>query len=258
MGVDRDFEFEFYHKWQRGTLNLITDVPGVRVGHTTRTDPEKGVHTGCTVILPHSGNLFRDKCMAGAAVLNGFGKSAGLIQVEVLGTIDRELQPFASRLRAPITRDDLVRLTEIKIKRISKFDAFKADQHIRQLEEDIEQTQKNLNQLTKFTIRWFEALRKKYGAAYPRKTEISSFGSVNRAQVAVANETLYIDDEGFAGYGVKKGNPVCKCSTLWNALPGDRHNASHVVSRWYPCLRYWLLRCYLHDDSQYESAGSCI
>lgn len=79
---------------------------------------------------------------------------------EVLGTIDRELQPFASRLRAPITRDDLVRLTEIKIKRISKFDAFKADQHIRQLEEDIEQTQKNLNQLTKFTIRWFEALRK--------------------------------------------------------------------------------------------------
>jgi hypothetical protein len=72
-------------------------------------------------------------------------------------------------------------------------------QHIRQLEEDIEQTQKNLNQLTKFTIRWFEALRKKYGAAYPRKTEISSFGSVNRAQVAVANETLYIDDEGFAG-----------------------------------------------------------
>ena len=56
----------------------------------------------------------------------------------MLGTIDRELQPFASRLRAPITRDDLVRLTEIKIKRISKFDAFKADQHIRQLEEDIE------------------------------------------------------------------------------------------------------------------------
>ena len=88
MGVDQGFEFELYHKWQRGTLNLITDVPGVRVGHTTRTDPEKGVHTGCTVILPHSGNLFRDKCMAGAAVLNGFGKSAGLIQVEELGTIE--------------------------------------------------------------------------------------------------------------------------------------------------------------------------
>ena len=148
---------------------------------------------------------------------------------EVLGTIDRELQPFASRLRAPITRDDLVRLTEIKIKRISKFDAFKADQHIRQLEEDIEQTQKNLNQLTKFTIRWFEALRKKYGAAYPRKTEISSFGSVNRAQVAVANETLYIDDEGFAGYGVKKGNPVCKCSTLDDVLIIDNAGVLKIV-----------------------------
>ena len=88
MGLDQGFEFELYHKWQRGTLNLITDVPGVLVGHTTRTDPEKGIHTGCTVILPHSGNLFRDKCMAGAAVLNGFGKSAGLIQVEELGTIE--------------------------------------------------------------------------------------------------------------------------------------------------------------------------
>ena len=147
----------------------------------------------------------------------------------MLGTIDRELQPFASRLRAPFTRDDLVRLTEIKIKRISKFDAFKADQHIRQLEEDIEQTQKNLNQLTKFTIRWFEALRKKYGAAYPRKTEISSFGSVNRAQVAVANETLYIDDEGFAGYGVKKGNPVCKCSTLDDVLIIDNAGVLKIV-----------------------------
>ena len=88
MGLGLDFEFELYHKWQRGALNLITDVPGVRVGHTTLTDPEAGIHTGCTAIVPHSGNLFRDKCMAGAAVLNGFGKSAGLIQVEELGTIE--------------------------------------------------------------------------------------------------------------------------------------------------------------------------
>lgn len=88
MGLGQDFEFELYHKWQRGARNLITDVPGVRVGHTTLTDPEAGVHTGCTAIVPHSGNLFRDKCMAGAAVLNGFGKSVGLIQVEELGTIE--------------------------------------------------------------------------------------------------------------------------------------------------------------------------
>ena len=92
-----------------------------------------------------------------------------------------------------------------------------------------EQTQKNLSQLTKFTIRWFEALRKKYGAAYPRKTEISSFGSVDRAQVAVANETLYIDEEGFAGYGVKKGNPVCKCSTLDDVLVIDSTGVLKIV-----------------------------
>lgn len=148
---------------------------------------------------------------------------------EVLSTIDAELKPFAGQLRAPITREDLIRLTEIKIKRISKFDAFKADQHIRQLEADIEQTQKNLSQLTKFTIRWFESLRKKYGAAYPRKTEISSFDSVDRAQVAVANETLYIDEEGFAGYGVKKGNPVCKCSTLDDVLIIDNTGILKIV-----------------------------
>ena len=88
MGLGQNFEFELYHKWQRGPRNLITDVPGVLVGHTTRSDPAQGIHTGCTAILPHGGNLFRDKCLAGAAVLNGFGKSAGLIQVEELGTIE--------------------------------------------------------------------------------------------------------------------------------------------------------------------------
>lgn len=148
---------------------------------------------------------------------------------EVLSTIDAELKPFAGQLRAPVTGDDLIRLTEIKIKRISKFDAFKADQHIRQLETDIEQTQKNLSQITKFTIRWFESLRKKYGASYPRKTEISSFHSVDRAQVAVANETLYIDEEGFAGYGVKKANPVCKCSTLDDVLIIDNTGVLRIV-----------------------------
>lgn len=148
---------------------------------------------------------------------------------EVLSTIEQELQPYTHLLKAPITRDDLIRLTEIKIKRISKYDAFKADNHIKQLEAEIEQTQKNLNQLTKFTIRWFESLRKKYGANFPRKTEISSFNSVDRAQVAAATETLYIDDEGFAGYGVKKGNPICKCSTLDDVIIVDSSGVLKIV-----------------------------
>lgn len=148
---------------------------------------------------------------------------------DVLGTIDRELEPYKKQLKEPVTREDLVRLTEIKIKRISKFDAFKADQHIRQLEADIEQTLKNLGQLTKFTIRWFDNIRKKYGAAFPRKTEISSFDSVDRAQVAAATETLYIDEDGFAGFGVKKGNPVCKCSTLDDILIIDNAGVLKII-----------------------------
>lgn len=130
----------------------------------------------------------------------------------VLKTIEKELKPFVKKLRRAVTEEDIVRLTEIKIKRISKFDAFKADNYLKQLEADIEQTNKNLNNLTRYTIRWFENITKKYGKNFPRRTEITALGNVDRAQVAVANETLYIDDEGFAGYGVKKGNPITKCS----------------------------------------------
>lgn len=132
----------------------------------------------------------------------------------VLEAIDKGLNPFKSKLKREITEDDLIRLTEIKIKRISKFDSFKADEDLKDLEKEIAQTEKNLANLTRFTIRWFENIRKKYGENFPRRTEIASFGSVDRAEVAAATETLYLDDEGFAGWGVKKGNPICKCSTL--------------------------------------------
>ena len=74
--------------YKRQEKNLITDVPGVRVGHVTLNDDDKDVHTGVTAVLPHSGNLFKDKVTAGVSVINGFGKSTGLIQVEELGTIE--------------------------------------------------------------------------------------------------------------------------------------------------------------------------
>lgn len=69
-------------------MNLITDVPGVRVGHVTHNDDARDIHTGVTAVFPHSGNLFREKVAAGVSVINGFGKSAGLIQVEELGTVE--------------------------------------------------------------------------------------------------------------------------------------------------------------------------
>jgi topoisomerase-4 subunit A len=134
----------------------------------------------------------------------------------VIKAIDDGLKPFKKLLKREVTEEDIVRLTEIKIKRISKFDAFKADEEIRGLEKLIEETEKNLRNLTKFTIKWFEELGKKYGAGRERKTEIASFDRVDRMQVVAATETLYLDAKnGFAGYGLKKdGEPVERCSTI--------------------------------------------
>jgi topoisomerase-4 subunit A len=134
----------------------------------------------------------------------------------VLKAIDAGLQPFKKLLKREVTEDDLVRLTEIRIKRISKFNSFKADEEIRGLEKSIDENEKNLRNLTKFTIRWFEELGKKYGKGRERRTEIASFDRVDRMQVVAATETLYLDvKNGFAGYGLKKdGEPVEKCSTI--------------------------------------------
>jgi len=133
----------------------------------------------------------------------------------VLKAIDDGLKPFKKLLKREVTEEDLVRLTEIKIKRISKFDSFKADEEIKALEKDIDETEKNLKQLTKYSIRWFEELKKKYGKGRERKTEITTFDRVDRSQVILATETLYLDDKnGFAGYGLKKETPLERCSTL--------------------------------------------
>lgn len=86
MGLPESCKLDLHSKLPHGQRNLISDVPGVRVGHATIDEGD--VHTGVTVVLPHEGNLFREKVMAGAAVINGFGKSMGLVQVEELGTIE--------------------------------------------------------------------------------------------------------------------------------------------------------------------------
>ena len=133
----------------------------------------------------------------------------------VLGAIDKGLEPFKKLLKRAVTEEDIVRLTEIKIKRISRFDSFKADEEIRGLEEAIAETEKNLRNLTKYTIRWFEGLRQKYGKGRERRTEVSGFERVDRTQVVAVTETLYVDRKnGFAGWGLKKEEPVGKCSRL--------------------------------------------
>ena len=86
MGLPENSGFDLHAKWPRGERDLITDVPGVKVGHVTLKEGD--IHTGVTAVLPHGGNCFQDKVMAGVSVINGFGKSAGLIQIQELGTIE--------------------------------------------------------------------------------------------------------------------------------------------------------------------------
>ena len=86
MGLPKDCSLKLHSKWPSGKRNLITDVPGVKVGHVTLKEGE--INTGVTAVLPHPGNMFKEKVMAGSAVINGFGKSIGLVQVEELGTIE--------------------------------------------------------------------------------------------------------------------------------------------------------------------------
>lgn len=149
----------------------------------------------------------------------------------VLTAIDDGLKPYVKDLLRVVTEEDLVRLTEIKIKRISKFDSFKADEILRGLEDEIEETEKNIRNLTRYTVRWFEKLKKDFGKDRERKTTIAQdgFGKIDRTQVVVATETLYVDRKnGFAGYGIKKEESLEKCSTIDDVICITREGVMQV------------------------------
>lgn len=149
----------------------------------------------------------------------------------VIHAVDVGLEPFKDQLNREVTRNDILRLLEIKIKRISKYDSKRADELIKELEAAIETAQKNLKQLTQYTIRWFSEIQKKYGKNHARKTELASFEKVVAHEVVVASETLYVDrKEGFAGIGMKKDEAVCKCSTLSDVLTINQEGKL-IVSR---------------------------
>ncbi|QJW90129.1 DNA gyrase/topoisomerase IV subunit A [Spirosoma taeanense] len=133
----------------------------------------------------------------------------------VLATIDKALKPFKKQFYREITEDDLIRLTEIKIKRISKYDGFKADELMRKLEQDLTETEDNLANITRYTIAYYKDLQKKYGKGRERKTEIRAFNTIAASVVAAANQKLYVDREGgFIGYGLKKDEYVSDCSDI--------------------------------------------
>jgi len=133
----------------------------------------------------------------------------------VLGAIDAGLKPYKKKFRREITQDDIIKLTEIRIKRISKFDSFKADEHIKGVEANIEEVKHNIEHLNDFTIAYYENLLKKYGKGRERKTEIRTFETIQAQNVAIANAKLYVNyKEGFIGTGLKKDEFAFDCSDL--------------------------------------------
>ncbi|MEX2568923.1 MAG: DNA gyrase/topoisomerase IV subunit A [Cyclobacteriaceae bacterium] len=133
----------------------------------------------------------------------------------VIETIDKGLEPFKPEFYREITRDDIIRLTEIKIKRISKFDTFKADELMRKLQDELKEVNHHLRNLTDYAIKYYKDLLSKYGKGRERKTEIREFDSIAANVVAANNAKLYVNKtDGFIGYGLKKDEFVCDCSDL--------------------------------------------
>ena len=141
----------------------------------------------------------------------------------VISAVDKGLKPYLKIFKRAITQDDILRLLEIRIKRISKFDSFRADEQIKGFEDEIEEVEGHLAQMTRYAVRYLKELKKKYGKGKERKTEISRsengelvpFDKIVASQVVVANETLYLNrKDGFAGYSLKKDEAIEKCSTL--------------------------------------------
>ena len=134
---------------------------------------------------------------------------------EVISFISKGLQPHIGDLKREINNDDIVKLTEIKIKRISKFDLDKAQQKIESLETDISEVKNNLKHLIDFAIRYFTHLKKTYGSDKERKSEIRVFDDVDAKKVVVRNQKLYINRaEGFIGTTLRKDEMVCECSDI--------------------------------------------
>ncbi|MFT6717328.1 MAG: topoisomerase-4 subunit A [Saprospiraceae bacterium] len=133
----------------------------------------------------------------------------------VIEAIDKGLSPFKKTFFRDVTRDDIIRLTEIKIKRISKFDKFKADEAIQKIEDEIKVVKNHLKNIVDYTVDYYKNLKNKYGKGKERKTEIRVFENIVASKVVVANRKLYVNrEEGFVGFGLKKDEFISDCSDI--------------------------------------------
>ena len=149
---------------------------------------------------------------------------------EIISTIHHEIKPFCNNLIREVTDDDVERLTEIKIKRITKFDLDKAINDILILEKKIKEVEYNLDNIIEYAIGYFKDLKKKYGINKERKTEIKEFESIDATKVVVANKKLYFNkEEGFIGTAMRKDEYVCECSDIDDIIVFKQDGSMKVV-----------------------------
>ncbi|MEN6454250.1 MAG: DNA gyrase/topoisomerase IV subunit A [Prolixibacteraceae bacterium] len=143
----------------------------------------------------------------------GFEQSASMD--EAVTHVDQRLEPWKPKLIREVTREDILKLMEIRMARILKFNSDKAEEYIQSLHKEVEQIEYNIEHIIEYAIQYYERIKTKYGKGRERKTEIRSFDNIVAAKVAVANEKLYIDrEEGFMGTALKKAEYVCDCSDM--------------------------------------------
>ena len=148
----------------------------------------------------------------------------------VLNAIDQGLKPFIGVLKRPVVEEDLIRLTEIKIKRISKFDIDKAQQRIDALEAEIKEVQGYLDNLIEYAINYFNHLKKEYGKGKDRLSEVRVFDDVDATKVVVRNLKLYVNrEEGFIGTSLKKDEYVCDCADIDDVIVFTKSGIMQVV-----------------------------
>lgn len=145
--------------------------------------------------------------------------------------IDKKLEPFKSKLKREITRDDILKLMEIRMARILKFNKDNADEVLHNIEDEIAEAENNIENIVPYTIRWFSHLKDKYGKGRERKTEIKNFENIEASKVVLKNEKLYLDEkEGFMGTGLKKAEYICDCSDIDDVII-FRRDGSYLITR---------------------------
>ena len=149
---------------------------------------------------------------------------------EAVAHIDSRLEPFKPKLVREVTREDILKLMEIKMGRILKFNADKCNDFIAQTLQQIAKLNDHLAHIVDYTIDWFRMLKEKYGKDYPRRTEIRNFDTIEATKVAEANEKLYINrQEGFLGMSLKKDEFICNCSDIDDVIIFYRNGIYKIV-----------------------------